>query len=111
MPYINNGDLDILIKIEHLIGCNQDKLFTQGGEKHYFTDKDGKKRLDYQEKVNPETGVSTDDFNTYWNFVERVIQDRKKANEIANKWNKEHPERHREINRESAKRVAKKSKR
>ena len=102
MPYISNKELDTLIKIENLIGCNQEKLFTTGGEKHYFINDKGERELDYQEKINPKTGVSNDDFNLYLNFVERVLVERDKTRKQANAWNKAHPERHRELNREWA---------
>lgn len=93
MP-LKNRDIETLIKIEHLIGYNQKVLFTQEGERN---EAEG-----YTPLLNPETGVSTDDFNAFWNVIEREIRKKEMLSKRANEWHKAHPEHHREYNREWA---------
>ena len=77
----NNDELLILIKMENLIGYNQKYLFSEVA-------------------IQPEDlRVTRDDFNSFINYIEKVIVAKEKASKKANEWNKAHPERHRESNK------------
>ena len=67
--YINNDELDLMIKIENLVGCNSSLL---------FPDNEPFKIKEYDGSY---TVVTRDDFNAYWNLIERLINKKKKRNE------------------------------
>lgn len=67
--YINNDELDLMIKIENLVGCNLSLLFPDN-EPFKIKEYDG-----------TYTVVTRDDFNAYWNLIERLINKKKKRNE------------------------------
>ena len=46
------------------------------------------------------------DFIDYINLIDRILDNKKKLSERSNAYNKAHPERHRQLTRESAKRRA-----
>ena len=70
MP-ITNKDIEVMIRIENIVGMNEKKLFDDNGNFHYVETyyKDGKK---YTE---PET-VTMEDFVDYINIVEKVLLER-----------------------------------
>lgn len=67
--YINNDELDLMIKIENLVGCNLSLLFPDD-EPFKIKEYDG-----------TYTVVTRDDFNAYWNLIERLINKKKIRNE------------------------------
>ena len=67
--YINNDELDLMIKIENLVGCNLSLLFPDN-EPFKIKEYDG-----------TYTVVTRDDFNAYWNLIERLINKKKIRNE------------------------------
>ena len=88
MIVITNKDLEILIKIENLIGTKSKELFG--------VDNDKKVVIKWYD--NSETVVNASDFIDYMNIVEKIINDKKKCAEKSNRYNKEHKEYHRIIN-------------
>ena len=85
---ISNKDLEIMIKIENLIGVKSKEIFGVDNDKEVVI-----KWYD-----NSETIVKANDFIDYINIVEKIINDKKKCAEKTNKYNKEHKEYHRIIN-------------
>lgn len=67
--YINNDEIDLMIKIENLVGCNMSLLFPDN-EPFKIKEYDGTYTI-----------VTRDDFNAYWNLIERLINKKKKRNE------------------------------
>jgi hypothetical protein len=67
--YINNDELDLMIKIENLVGCNLSLL---------FPDDEPFKMKEYDGTY---TIITRDDFNDYWDLIERLINKKKKRNE------------------------------
>lgn len=67
--YINNDELDLMIKIENLIGCNLSLLFPND-EPFKMRNFDG-----------TYTVLTREEFNDYWNVIERLINKKKKRNE------------------------------
>lgn len=82
---LKNEDIELMIKMENLIGMNEKKLFGKNGDKKCIV-----KWYD-----DTETIITKDDFLDYMCLVERVIREKKKASEKSNKYNKEHKEYHR----------------
>ena len=69
--YINNDELDILIKIEHLIFMNKDILF-QDDKPQLFADEE----------------ITVDDIYTYWNIIDRLLKKKEVRNERQAKINR-----------------------
>lgn len=67
--YINNDELELMIKIENLIGCNSSLLFPDN-EPFKIKEYDGTYTI-----------ITKDDFIDYWNLIERLINAKKKRNE------------------------------
>lgn len=67
--YINNDELDLMIKIENLVGCNLSLLFPDN-EPFKIKEYDGTYTI-----------ITKDDFIDYWNVIERLITKKKKRNE------------------------------
>lgn len=67
--YINNDELDLMIKIENLVGCNLSLLFPDN-EPFKIKEYDGTYTI-----------ITKDDFIDYWNLIERLINAKKKRNE------------------------------
>ena len=65
--FINNDDLELMIKMENLIGSNTELLFTDNN---------------YLE-------ITHDDFISYWNLIERLINKKIKRNERQAEVNRE----------------------
>lgn len=82
MAVIKNEDLDILVKIEHLImSTDRVKLFKD-------LDKKGKCFFNDEE-------ITNDDINTYWNIVDRYFKVRDNSRTKARQFNKDNAEYHR----------------
>lgn len=82
---VKNKDIELLIKMENLIGVNEKKLFGKNGDKECIV-----KWYD-----NTETIITKDDFLDFMALIERVLQNKRKASEKSNKYNKEHKDYHR----------------
>ena len=67
--YINNNELNLMIKIENLVGCNLSLLFPND-EPFKMKNYDGSY-----------TTLTKDEFNDYWNLIERLITKKKIRNE------------------------------
>ena len=67
--YINNKELELMIKIENLVGCNLSLLFPND-EPFKMKNFDG-----------TYTVLTREEFNDYWNVIERLINKKKKRNE------------------------------
>lgn len=93
---LKNKDIDLLIRVEHLIGDNLEKLLGEAGVW------DGREGLSDFYKDDPTWTFSRDDFNDLYNLIEREIKEKHKASTKANDYHKRNPDRHREYNREWA---------
>ena len=67
--YINNKELELMIKIDNLVGCNLSLLFPND-EPFKMKNFDG-----------TYTVLTREEFNDYWNVIERLINKKKKRNE------------------------------
>lgn len=67
--YINNDELELMIKIENLVGCNLSLLFTND-EPFKMKNYDGSY-----------TVVTKEEFTEYWNLIERLLNKKKIRNE------------------------------
>lgn len=94
---LTNRDLDTIRATIHMLSVIED--YTTATESHDFYDI---------------TGISTKYISIILNRLQAIktktIISKKQQSEKANEWNKAHPERHREINRDSARRNYKKKK-
>ena len=66
---INNDELELMIKIENLVGCNLSLL---------FPDDEPFKMKNYDGTY---TIVTNEDFDRYWSLIEKLIDKRKIRNE------------------------------
>jgi len=82
---LKNEDINLLIKMENLIGMNEKRLFGKN--------KDKKCTVNWYDGTT--TTVDFDDFTSFMNLVERALQDKQKASDKANKFNKANKEYHR----------------
>ena len=67
--YISNEELELMIKIENLVGCNSSLL---------FPDNEAFKIKEYDGTY---TIITKDDFIDYWNLIEKLIDKKKIRNE------------------------------
>ena len=67
--YINNDELELMIKIENLVGCNSSLLFPDN-EPFKIKEYDGSYTI-----------ITKDDFIDYWNLIERLLNKKKIRNE------------------------------
>lgn len=82
---LKNEDINLLIKMENLIGMNEKRLFGKN--------KDKKCTVNWYDSTT--TTIDFNDFVSFINLVERALQDKQKANDRANKFNKANKEYHR----------------
>lgn len=97
MSYVlTNKDIQVLIRIENLIGRNEKTLFDKKGEFPYIETyyNDGEKSLEFEK-------VTKNDFLDYINIVEKLLQQRMQAREKSRKWVKDNADKHREYNRKA----------
>lgn len=93
---LKNKDIELLIKVEHLIGDNLDRLLGEVGQW------DGRKGLGEFYKDDPTWTFDRDDFKDLYDLIEREFEEKRKASAKANEYHKRNPEKHRKYNREWA---------
>lgn len=93
---MKNEDIETLIKMETLIGHHENRLFCKEPDE---PNADGE-----YVRFDPDTGVTKADFLNFWQIIEDLLTEKRKASERSNEYNKAHPEKHRELNREYARR-------
>jgi len=84
---LKNEDINLLIKMENLIGINEKKIFGKNKNK-IIKIKTSEKSYD----------VTYNDFLDYMNLIERIYENKKKLSDKSNKYNKANKEYHRIIN-------------
>ena len=89
---LKNEDINLLIKMENLIGMNEKRLFGKN--------KDKKCTVNWYD--NTTTTINFDDFISFMNLIERALQDKQKASDKVAQYHKDNAEKHREYNREWA---------
>lgn len=95
---LKNKDINLLIRVEHLIGDNLDKLLGETGVW------DGREGLSDFYKDDPTWTFDRDDFHDLWSLIERELEEKRKMSERVNEYHKREPEKHREYNRRYAQR-------
>lgn len=83
--FLKNEDIHLLIKMENVIGMNEKTIFGKKKDKSIW--------IDGME-------ITFDDFVSYINLIDRILQNKKKLSDKSNAYNKAHPEKHRKYNRE-----------
>ena len=89
---LKNEDINLLIKMENLIGMNEKRLFGKN--------KDKKCTVNWYD--NTTTTIDFNDFISFMNLIERALQDKQKASDKVAQSHKDNAEKHREYNREWA---------
>lgn len=82
MSVLKNEELEILVKVEHLImSSKRVEMFKELDEtgKCYFNDEE----------------ITNEDINTYWNIVDRLLKTKDVCREKAKQFNKDNAEYHR----------------
>lgn len=79
--YVKNEELEIIIKMENLIGNSKDKIFG------------GKEELEINGTI-----ITQEDFITFMNIIDKIISDKQERNVISNNFNKKHKEIHKITN-------------
>lgn len=87
---MTKSDIEILAKMENLIGMNEKLLFGSSGGYNELSD------------------TSHSDFIMFMALIQREVEHYEITKKYANEWNKAHPEKHREQARESYHRVKEK---
>ena len=87
--FIKNEDINTLIKMENLIGINEKLIFGESKDKSITVNK---------------TEIAYDDFITFINLIDKMITNKKKLADKSNAYNKAHPEKHRQHNKDYARR-------
>lgn len=87
--FLKNEDIHLLIKMENIIGMNEKTIFGKKKDKAIW--------IDGME-------ITFDDFVSYINLIDRILQNKKKLAERSNAYNKAHPEKHRQLQKEYLKR-------
>lgn len=88
MPILKNDDINLMIKMENLIGDNQRKLFNRKGEYKY-------KFRDFATGEMETETVTRDDFNDYMNLIEKFLYEKRKSAEKAKAYYRANPEKRR----------------
>lgn len=83
--FLKNEDIHLMIKMENIIGINEKTIFGKKKDKTICIDG---------------TKITFDDFVSYINLIDRILQNKKKLSARSNAYNKAHPEKHRAYNRE-----------
>lgn len=97
---LKNEDINLLIKMENLIGMNEKRLFGKN--------KDKKCIVNWYD--NTTTTINFDDFISFMNLIERAMKDKQKASDKVAQYHKDNAEKHREYNREWARKNYQKKK-
>jgi len=82
---LKNEDINLLIKMENLIGMNEKKLFG----------KNNNKKCTVNWHDGTQTIIDRGDFSDFLALIERALQDKQKASDKANEFNKANKEYHR----------------
>lgn len=94
---LKNEDINLLIKMENLIGINEKKIFGRNKNKECIVDwYDG-----------TQTIITIEDFANFMELIERALQDKRNASKKVAQYHKDNAEKHREYNREWARKRAK----
>jgi len=94
---LKNKDINLLIKMENLIGINEKKIFGRNKNKKCVVDwYDGTQAI-----------ITIQDFTDFMALIERALQDKKTASKKVAQYHKDNAEKHREYNREWARKKAK----
>ena len=94
---LKNEDINILIKMENLIGMNEKQLFGEDKSKEYLVNW-------YH---NTQTTITAEDFADSMTLIERAIKDKQTASDKVAQYHKDNAEKHREYNREWARKKKK----
>ena len=94
---LKNEDINILIKMENLIGMNEKQLF---GE-------DKSKECVVNWYDNTQTTITAEDFADFMALIERAVKDKQTASDKVAQYHKNNAEKHREYNREWARKKKK----
>ena len=82
---LKNADIDLLIKMENIIGINEKYLFGKNNDK--------KCTINWYDGT--QTKVTREDFSDFIALIERALRDKKTASDRSNKYNKRNKEYHR----------------
>ena len=94
---LKNEDINLLIKMENLIGINEKKIFGRNKNKECIVDwYDG-----------TQTIITIEDFADFMELIERAMKDKQAASDKVAQYHKDNAEKHREYNREWARKRAK----
>lgn len=94
---LKNEDINLLIKMENLIGINEKKIFGRNKNKECIVDwYDG-----------TQTIITIEDFADFMALIERAMKDKQAASDKVAQYHKDNAEKHREYNREWARKRAK----
>lgn len=89
---LKNEDINLLIKMENLIGINEKKIFGRNKNKKCIVNwYDGTQII-----------ITIQDFADFMALIERALQDKKIASKKVAQYHKDNAEKHREYNREWA---------
>ena len=87
---LKNEDINLLIKMENLIGINEKKIFGRNKNKECIVDwYDG-----------TQTIITIEDFADFMALIERAMKDKQAASDKVAQYHKDNAEKHREYNRE-----------
>ena len=87
--FIKNDDIHLMIKMENIIGLNEKTIFGEDKSKKIWTDG---------------MEITFDDFISYINLIDRILNNKKVLSDKSNAYNKAHPEKHRQHSKEYARR-------
>jgi len=90
--FIKNEDIHTMIKMENVIGMHSNIIFGKDHRKTISVDG---------------LEITFDDFITYINLINRILENKKKLSDKSNAYNKAHPEKHRKHNRDYERRKRK----
>ena len=81
--FLKNENIDLMIKMENIIGMNNKIIFGEDHTKTVCVDS---------------IEITYHDFISYIELIEQILENKKKLSARSNAYNKAHPEKHREIN-------------
>lgn len=97
---LKNEDINLLIKMENLIGMNEKRLFGRN--------KDKKCVVNWYDGT--QTIITIEDFADFMALIERAMKDKQAASDKVAQYHKDNAEKHREYNREWARKNYQKKK-
>ena len=87
--FLKNDDIHLMIKMENIIGLNEKTIFGEDKSKKIWTDG---------------MEITFDDFISYINLIDRILNNKKVLSDKSNAYNKAHTEKHRQHSKEYARR-------